>query len=453
MNDDLQKNSLNIGKKENSRVTFSLISGFIVVLVLVSIIAYRAAIDPKQVKADVAAFAQKISGRYSKRGIDVKIEYADIQVQGGIFEKSITLQQPSIAVKGANVDYKIYSDNMKIVPLDSRFDEIVLELSSPVNLIENCNIENCNVENADKKQFSLTAGQPLKANIKINDDGQREYIMLLPLTSAIEVKQGEELRKYDISNNDASFISGVFSEDDADEYSTAISLEELKIVGESSEVNVAAASLSSLENAGEGEFEFSFSQITSNKIPESFGEIDIDFSQKTHRNQDDIKKAHDIEIFSISGNGFDFSLKGRVAFREKELMPIANLNVIVNGASKIFAALGETKYFTPKKKNITVQAIKMISPNWNEFSLSPLQFDIKRDENSPFVIGKVKADELLALVLQQYLQLEEVSEKPELPVAEEPKIDEPKIEEPISDEVESETPALEQPASKSDNNE
>ncbi len=397
MNNDSQNNLNNSNK--GSRTTFSLIAGFIVVLVLISVVAYRAGIDPKKIKQDVANFAQKITERYAARGMDVKLEYSDIAVKGGIFEKSIILQNASISVKGEDSNYKLQVPTAKIVPFDTHFDEMTIELASPVKM----------VKNDGAMQVSYAAKTPLLINIMLNEGGQREYLMPLPLLSDVEITNHDSVKKYAVSNNDTSFISGAFSDDMGDLYSVATAIEELKIVGEGAEIVVNSASIGSASEAGAGEFEFAISGLTSNNLPESVGAIDINLSQKSQVNAETKADDIDIELFSISGDGFDLNLKGRIAMRENELMPIANLNVVANGVAKIFAALGETKYFAPKQKNITIQAIKMIAPDWNEFSISPLQFDIRRDENAPFVIGKVKADELIAMIVQQYLQLQDVA--------------------------------------------
>ncbi len=401
MNSEVQNNSNEAGK---SRTTFSLIAGLIVVLILVSVVAYRAGIDPKQIKADVANFAQKISERYAKRGMEVKLEYSDIAVQGGIFEKSIALKDASITVKGKNVNYKLLAPTAKIVPIDSNFDELTIELASPLKLLKN----------GEATEISYVMPTPLKINVMLNEGGQREYVMPLPVAAELEVKEGELLKKYSVANNESSFVSGAFSEGLEDPYSMAVAIEELKIAGEGIEANISSASLGSASQEGAGEFEMEISGLSSNVLPASLGAIDVNLLQKSKLNVETKENDIDVEVFSVSGDGFDLNLKGRIGMRESELMPIVNLNVAANGVSKVFAALSETKYFAQKQKNITIQAIKMIAPDWNEFSLSPLQFDVLRDENAPFVIGKVKADELVAMILQQYLQMQEIAPAPEV---------------------------------------
>jgi hypothetical protein len=419
---EVQKDSVNSVKKDANRSSFSLIAGFIVVLILISVVAYRAGIDPKQVKEDVAAFAKHVSDVYSKKGIDVKIEYEAIEVKGGVFEKSIMLQNPSISVKGGGVDYKMSSHSAKIIPLDSYFDELSVQIISPVKIAKGDVV------------FNYQPQTPLKIDVLKNESTEREYLMELPTAAEIEVDNAGVVRKYNIKNSDNSYVSGTFSPSLIDNYSVSVMADDISLTGENLDIKTNSFSISSISSDDSGEFEMNVVQMTNSLLPQAFGAIDADLVYKMQAGEADGEKSFDVELLSLAGEGFDFNLKGRLTKRQSEIMPIANINVIVNGTSKIFAALADEKAILPKNKNMIIQAIKLIEPEWNEFSLSPLQFEVRREENSPFVIGKVKADELIAMLLQHYFQMNDVVGEPAATPAE-PQPQQPDVSEPVAAET------------------
>jgi hypothetical protein len=425
---ELQNDSVTSVKKESGRSSFSLIAGFIVVLILISVLVYRAGIDPKQIKQDVADFARNISEIYAKKGLDVKVEYSEIEVKGGLFEKAILLKNPSITVKGGGNDYKLSTLTAKIIPLDSYFDELSIELASPITVKK------------DDMAVNYVPQSPLKIDIIKNESTEHEYLMGLPIAAEILSDKNGVVKKYTLKNSDSSFVSGAFSHNLIDNYSVSVVIEDLQIAGEDSTMAATSASISSISADDNAEFEMNVTQFASSKLPKALGAIDIDLVHKKQAGEVDGEKSFDLEALSVAGEGFDMNVKGRVVTRENEIMPIANLNVIVNGASKVFAAISEEETILPKNKNIVIQAIKLIDPEWNEFSLSPLQFEIRREENSPFVIGKVKADELIAMLVQQYFQMNDAAAtQPEIapaPAAVDPQQSEPQSAEPEAAEPE-----------------
>lgn len=396
-------------KKENSRTTFSLIAAFMVVLIIVSVVAYKAGIDPKQIKADVAAFSENLTKRYAARGVDVQLTYSDVEVKGGIFEKSILLKDARFSVKSAKIDYALSTIEAKAIPHDSHYDELSIEFAAPL-LVE---------KNGGAMKAVYSSETPLKIDVTLNEQGTREYVMPLPLAAKVEIETGGEKKIYDISNDEQSFVSGTFDDSAKHPYSFSLVIGELNVKGNSSDATAQSVSLTSSMDEQDNSLEINIAQFKTNKLPESLGGLDFTLSQKSKKEDASNLTIMNLDEMLLTGEGFNVSVKGKLQAKTEDLLPQVDVNVQLNGASKLFAALGETDHFSPNHKTIVIKALKLISPEWNEFSLSPLNFTVKRDENSPFVIGAAKADELLALVLQQYLQLEQTPQ-PSQPVSEVP---------------------------------
>ena len=90
-----EKEETGSGKRLEKRGTmFSLIAGLIVLLVIVSVLAYRSGINIKQVRADIAAFATSLKERYAEEGQNVTFTYGTVDGSGGLFHKTVTIANP-----------------------------------------------------------------------------------------------------------------------------------------------------------------------------------------------------------------------------------------------------------------------------------------------------------------------------------------------------------------------
>ena len=208
---------------------------------------------------------------------------------------------------------------------------------------------------------------------------------------------------YDVSMAETSFIAGAFSPHKSKDHALSLSIDDATITQHGKKTAFSHASYDFTASADEGQqTEVSVEALTSDLIPATLTPIALDASEK--RAQDPV--THDVtfnvEKFMVTGNGFDLDVNGNVSLKTSELLPLVDIRVTTNGTVTVLKALQDNGYISPEIGQIIIASLKRIAPEWNEQSTAPLQFGVHRTATEPFMIGKMKADELLAIALKEW---------------------------------------------------
>jgi hypothetical protein len=380
-------------KPEKRGTMLSLVAGLIVVLVLISLLAYRSGINIKQIRSEVAAFSAALKERYAEKGMDVHLEYEAVEAEGGIFHKTIHIKQPSLSVAGKGFSYVLGTSEVTIEPQDADFRDFNALLASPLTL-----------KNGDQQRtvhYKTTA--PVALQVTTNEAGMREYLMPLQKSSVVELTQNSLVSTYDIIMAETSFVAGAFSTDSVDDYTFSISLDDATVTHKTNNITFPRATYDFTASAEEGErTELSVEDLTTDYVPASLAPISLEMVEKRSLDSQTNDVLFEIERLVVNGNQFDVNVQGDIALKSAELLPLVKVHVTANGVDTVLKALGDANYFAPDIKRIIVSSLKRIAPEWNDASPAPLHFAVQRTATEPFMIGQVKADELLAIALKEW---------------------------------------------------
>ncbi|TAE80497.1 MAG: hypothetical protein EAZ74_01830 [Alphaproteobacteria bacterium] len=384
-------------------VTSLLVAAFVIVLVVISFLAYKSGVDPKQLKADVVAFQAKISELYAAEGIDVKLDYAQIEAEGGLFRKTITLSDPSLAIKTDKVHYTLGSTNAIISPTDERYHEFTVELASPVTVHYGNSSRVAHL--VSQKPFTI-------ALLKDKEDGKYYYQMPLHEQFSLKVSEGGAEKIYDITakvegSEPLSHVSGAFIYGDMKHYEVTAQLTDATIVNDKATTRLSEASyVYSLEDAQEVS-EFHVGNVTSDLIPQTLAPLALDVTQRAQIHDEGARRVIDIEQMKLAGTGFSVDVGGELTLSDGELLPLARVHVSTQGAATLLDALTTANIMPATIKELVVTSLKRIAPSWNGKVETPLEFALVRTSDSPFMIGAMKADELFAMLFQQYFMMQQ----------------------------------------------
>ncbi len=382
------------GKRSEKRGTmFSLLAGLIVLLVIISVLAYRSGINIKEVRADIAGFATALKERYGADGENVTFTYGAVDGSGGLFHKTVTIANPSLNVESNGQTYNLTTSGIRLTPSDNDFHEFKATLAAPLNFSRP----------QDEEVIRYKTPAPLTFDVTTNEAGMQEYLLPLQKTSSFNVERGGMVSTYDVTLAETSFVAGAFSPRKSKDHALSLSLDDATIMHQGTKTAFSHAAYDFTASAEDGEqTELSIEALSSDLIPATLAPIALDVSEK--RTKDPV--THDltftIEKLVLTGNGFDLDVGGNVALKTAELLPLVDIKVSTNGIMVVLKALQEKGYVSPEIGQIIVGSFKRIAPEWNEQSSTPLQFAVRRTATEPFMVGKMKADELLAIALKEW---------------------------------------------------
>ncbi len=380
-------------KAESHGTTVSLLAGFIVVLVIISVLAYKSAIDPKQVQADVESFRQSLQQHYAKHGVDVVLDYAAMEAEGGLFQRTITLETPSLMVSGHGASYEIRSPIAQVLPSDDNYSKFAVHLFSPVTV----------TYGGSGHEARYMTPEPTVIEFQTDETGQRSYRLTLQSESTLEMNQAGRVHRYDVVLGDASTISGAFSEAVPDDYALSVNLENAHVTRDQHDVILDQFDYALDANADGQRVELKAEGVSGDMIPASLSPIAAEIVQQSRLGESPQDKAIAFETFTVRGAGFDAKVTGDIAVKRQEVLPLVDMQVMVEGADALLRELGKGEYVAPDIFRVIPGALQHVAPQWSELGSTPLEFSIRRSANEPFMIGAIKADELFALVLKDYI--------------------------------------------------
>jgi hypothetical protein len=371
-------------KPEKRGAMLSLLAGLIVVLVMISVVAYRSGVNIKQVRADIASFAAALKERYAADGVNVNLSYGTVDATGGVFHKNILIAKPILTVEQGGHQYTLSASDVSLAPADNDFHEFTATLPSPITF----------TRPNDNEVMRYITPAPLAFEVTTNEAGMQEYLLPLHKTSSFELERGGMVSAYDITLGETSFIAGAFSPRKSKDYALSVSLDDASITHQGAKTSFSHAAYDFTASAEEGQqTEISIEALTSDLIPASLTPIAIDATER---------RAIDPVTHDVSFNIEKLMVTGNAALKSSELLPLVDVRVTANGAATVVKALEEKGYLGREIAEIIISSLKRIAPEWNEQSASPLQFSVHRTATEPFMIGKMKADELLAIALKEW---------------------------------------------------
>jgi hypothetical protein len=400
-----KEEAANFKKPEKRTTAFSLIAGLIVLLVMISVIAYRSGVDIKQVRTDVAAFAQSLKTRYAAQGVAVDLTYAAVDADGGLFNKTIKITEPKLSVTKGALSYTLSAPDIVLSPEDSAFKDFKGALSVPVTI----------TYGSGEKIVRVKTPAPMHFEVTTNEAGLREYMLPMQAKTTLEVDASGVVSSYELAVSETSLIAGAFSLENAHDYALSFNFDDGAVTHQGKKTAFSQASYDFTASAETGEqTDVNVETLTSDYVPAALAPLSVDISEKRTRDDATRDEAFEIEKFLITGNGFDFDMGGSMTMKADELLPLVDMNVTASGAANVVKALGDAEYVAPEVARIIISSLGKIAPDWNPESTAPLAFSIRRSDAEPFMIGHVKADELLAIALKEwYVSTGGVSTAPE----------------------------------------
>ncbi len=393
-NNDDKSDAIPLQKPESNATAVSLAAAFIVILVIASLLAYKSGIDPKKIEADVSAFKQTLKQRYASQGVDVQFDYDKLEAEGGIFEKKIILKKPSILIKSDKVHYEIDSSKAHIIPDDKEYKHMTIRLSSPVVLN--------NLRSGETIRY--LSDKPVEIETSVGNTGQQNYGVTIQDGSRVEVVSEDTTKTYHIKTEDA-FIDGTFSDNALGDYDLMIDLGKSTIEDGTSTYSFDAFAYDMDMSQDQELSMLHIEALRTDTVPESLLPVSVELNQQSSLDIATNQRTYKLEQLVINGNEFDIDVEGKVVMKPREILPFVKLQLVMNGASKVVDALHNQRYFDDSVGKVIVKSLKRISPEWDETSVMPLEFSIKRTADEPFMIGEMKADELVALALKEYFDL------------------------------------------------
>lgn len=379
-------------KQENHTSTLSFLAAFIVILVIVSILAYRSGVDVKQLKADMANFKTALTQRYAKDGQHVAFDYGDVKAEGGILSQTVIIENPTLVVGKDSHAYKIHSAQAVVTPEDSSFNSFSAKLTSPVTL----------TQLATNTEYRYVTKLPVVVDLSVNEQGEREYHLPLQEVSRLEVAHDQDVKLYDITVKNDSFMTGTFSDTDTSMYGFNATLHDGLITHDALNTRFKHATYDMDKQGTRHEQEFNIEDVTSDLIPQSLTPVSIDLSQTLDEVKESQSMLLTIEQLVATHNNYSLNVEGNVALVKDQLLPYADVNISVDGADYIINAMNKSDLVSDTVTRIVQKALHNVAPAWNPGTQAPLAFEINRAGDAPFMIGKVKADELFALVIKEY---------------------------------------------------
>jgi gas vesicle protein len=388
-----KEEAANFKKPEKRSTTLSLVAGLIVLLVIISVIAYRSGVDIKQVRSDVASFAASLKARYAAEGIVVDLTYGAVDADGGLFNKTIKITEPKLSVAKGDVAYTLSAPDIILSPEDSAFKDFKAELSVPLTI----------TYKGGEQVVRVKTPAPVHMEVTTNEAGMREYMLPMQAKTTIEVDAAGVISTYDVTLSETSLIAGAFSPETAQEYALSFNFDDGTVThqGKKSAFSQATYDFTSSAETGE-QTDVNIEALTSDYVPSALAPLSVDIAEKRKKDEVTGDEAFEIEKFLITGNGFDFDMGGSMTIKPDALLPLVDMNVTASGAANVIKALGDAQYVAPEIGRIIISALGKIAPEWNPESTAPLAFSVTRSDAEPFMIGQVKADELLAIALKEW---------------------------------------------------
>ncbi len=374
--------------KDSTSLTF--FAAFIVILVIVSVIAYRSGVDVKQLENDVAAFKTNLQNRYAKAGQSLTFDYKNVTAEGGILSKTIKIAEPSLTMGKGKHAYKVSAASMHIVPDDAHYKTFDADLYAPVI-----------IQSADSR-YVYKAEKPLPVKVTTNQTGLREYSVALPKSSIIDVSSMKGDASYTLDTQEKSTIEGAFSEEKTDIYMVNVDLNKVSLAN--AEMKSTATHFGYNLNIEEGveNEEINVQALISDYIPTELTPVSIDIAQQVTRDKEKGMIAFDIQQFIADHASYNLDVEGDFTIVQNQLLPLANIGVELKGADYVLNSLNNSNVVPSSITNVIGSVLTKVAPNWNKAGEEPLTFKVQRTDDAPFMIGAVKADELFAIALKEW---------------------------------------------------
>lgn len=377
-------------KEGKDSISLTFFAAFIVILIIVSVIAFRSGVDVKQLQSDVAHFKNNLQNRYAKAGKKLSFDYKNVTAEGGILSKTIKIAEPSLTLGEGKQSYKISAASMHIVPDDAHYKKFSADLYAPV-IIQNA-----------QHRYVYKAEKPLPVDVTSSKKGMREYNISLPKSSIIDVSNGKGDISYTLDMQSDSSIEGTFSEEKIDLYMVNVDLNDVSLSNSDMKSTAAHFGYSlDIEDGVENE-EINAQDVVSDYIPSELTPVSLDIAQQVTRDIENGTIAFNIQQFIADHASYNLDVEGEFTIIQKQLLPLADIDVELKGASYVLSSLNNSHVVPSSITNVVGSVLTKVAPSWNKTSEEPLAFKVQRTNDAPFMIGAVKADELFAIALKEW---------------------------------------------------
>lgn len=390
--------SLDYKKTESRGTTLSLLAGFVLILVIISVLAYKSSVDPEKIKRDIAGFKSLLEQKYSTEERRFAFDYGDVEIEGGVFEKTIHVKQPTLSIVNNGHRYVVSSDEATLVSNGREYSTFQVALASPIT-----------IEQSQKARTMRYVYQDqFMVEVKRHDEGDIAYHIPLPTTSTVEVVHDAKSTNYDITTEKASYIAGVVPLAGQERfYELTTNLGATEVAHDGGQFSFDQAQQDVIFSAEGRNVKLRVEKVKAKQVLDELEPLSIKIDQSSLPAEGVIDRNYIVNAFSVEGNEVAVDVTGKVSLLKDQLMPLVDLKVNAEGAAKLAKSLKTSHIISGELYRIIVNSLTRIAPGWHAGSVAPLSFNITRTATSPFMIGDVKADELVAIALKEYISASE----------------------------------------------
>jgi uncharacterized protein YoxC len=389
-NNDKKAENIVFKKEGGDSSSLAFLAAFIVILVIVSVIAYKSGVDVKQLQADVAAFKTNLQARYAKAGKTISFDYKDVTAEGGILSKTIKIDSPSITMGEGAETYQVSAAAMHIVPDDAYYKEFDAQLFSPVVIKD------------ESGSYTYSAEKPLPVKVTTSEEGLREYVISLPTVSKIDANNRSGASQYTLTAQEASVVKGAFSDKAVDIYMVDIDLNKVTFASDVKTSTATHLGYTLDIEAGVENEDINVEALVSDYVPAELTPVSIDIAQQVTHNPQTGAMAFNIKQFIADHASYDLDVEGDFNIVKDQILPLANVGVTLKGADYVLSSVNNSQIVPSSVTNVIGSVLNKIAPEWNKTTNDVLSFKIHRTEDAPFMVGAVKADELFAIALKEW---------------------------------------------------